>query len=91
MNTENNETQDIIKGCPTENLESLCYITLLQCTVTWREAAKVYIAGGWMRVASIDMIVYTCPSGLRTLTRLCADSPGCSSAVLPVQGVQIPG
>ena len=54
------------------------------------------VAGGWMRVASIDMTdtSSTCPSGLRTLTsprRLCAmntDSPGCSSAVLPVQGVQ---
>ena len=54
------------------------------------------VAGGWMRVASIDMTdtSSTCPSGLRTLTsprRLCAkniDGPGCSSAVLPVQGVQ---
>ena len=54
------------------------------------------VVGGWMRVASIDMTdtSSTCPSGLRTLTsprRLCAmntDSPGCSSAVLPVQGVQ---
>ena len=49
-----------------------------------------------MRVASIDMTdtSSTCPSGLRTLTsprRLCAmntGSRGCSSAVLPVQGVQ---
>ena len=54
------------------------------------------VAGGWMRVASIDMTDNSskCPSGLRTLTsprRLCAkniDGPGCSSAVLPVQGVQ---
>ena len=54
------------------------------------------VAGGWMRVASIDMTdtSRTCPSGLRTLTsprRLCAmntGSPGCSSVVLPVQGVQ---
>ena len=54
------------------------------------------VAGGWMRVASIDMTdtSSTCPSGLRTLTsprRLCAKNihgPGCSSAVLPVQGVQ---
>ena len=54
------------------------------------------VAGPWMRVASIDMTdtSSTCPSGLRTLTsprRLCAKnaySPGCSSAVLPVQGVQ---
>ena len=54
------------------------------------------VAGGWMRVASIDMTdtSSTCPSGLQTLTsprRLCAktiDGPGCSSAVLPVQGVQ---
>ena len=54
------------------------------------------VAGGWMRVASIDMndTSSTCPSGLRTLTsprRLCAmniDGGGCSSAVLPVQGVE---
>ena len=54
------------------------------------------VAGGWMRVASIDMTdtSSTCPSGLRTLTtprRLCGKSafgPACSSAVLPVQGVQ---
>ena len=54
------------------------------------------VAGGWMRVASIVMTdtSSTCPSGLGTLTsprRLCAmniDGPGCSSAVLPVQGVQ---
>ena len=53
------------------------------------------VAGGWMRVASIDMneTNSTCPSGLRTLTsprRLCAmniNGGGCSSAVLPVQGV----
>ena len=49
-----------------------------------------------MRVASINMTdtSSTCPSGLRTLTsprRLCAmniDGGGCSSAVLPVQGVE---
>ena len=54
------------------------------------------VTGPWMRVASIDMTETsgTCPSGLTTLTsprRLCAmntGSPGCSSAVLPVQGVQ---
>ena len=54
------------------------------------------VAGPWMRVASIDMTDTSskCPPGLRTLTsprRLCAintDSAGCSSAVLPVQGVQ---
>ena len=54
------------------------------------------VTGGWMRVASIDMTnaSSTCPSGLRTLNsprRLCAmntESRGCSSAVLPVQGVQ---
>ena len=54
------------------------------------------VAGGWMRVASIDKTdtSSTCPFGLRTLTsprRLCAkniNGPGCSSAVLPVQGVQ---
>ena len=49
-----------------------------------------------MRVASIDMTdtSSTCPFGLRTLTsprRLCAkntDGPACSSAVLPIQGIQ---
>ena len=57
------------------------------------------VAGPWMRVASIDMTdtSSTCPPGLQmqTLTnpprRLCAknnDGPGCSSAILPVQGVQ---
>ena len=54
------------------------------------------VAGGWMRVASIDMTdtSSTCPSGLTTLTsprRLCskrAIGPECSSAVFPVQGVQ---
>ena len=54
------------------------------------------VAGGWMRVASINMTdtSSTCPSGLGTLTsprRLCAkniDGGGCSSVVLPVQGVE---
>ena len=54
------------------------------------------VTGPWMRVASIDMTdtSSTCPSDLKTLTsphRLCAinsDGAGCSSAVLPVQGVQ---
>ena len=54
------------------------------------------VAGGWMRLASIDMTDTSsnCPSGLRTLTsprRLCAkniDSAGCSSVVFPVQGVK---
>ena len=54
------------------------------------------VAGGWMRVASINMTdtSSTCPSGLRTTTsprRLCAKnivSGGCSSAVLPVQGIE---
>ena len=54
------------------------------------------VAGGWMRVASIDMndTSSTCPSGLKTLTsprRRCAmniNGGGCSSAVLPVQGVE---
>ena len=50
-----------------------------------------------MRVASIDMTdpSSTCPSGLRTVFesshRLCAmniDNGGCSSAILPVGGVQ---
>ena len=53
------------------------------------------VAGGWMRVASIDMTKTgsTCPSGLRTLTsprRLCAKniySGGCSSVVFQVHGV----
>ena len=53
--------------------------------------------GGWMRVASINMTdpSSTCLSGLRTVSednrRLCAmdiDGAGCSSAVLPVEGVQ---
>ena len=54
------------------------------------------VGGGWMRVASVDMTdsSNSCPSGLRTLTeprRLCGkniDGAGCSSAVLPVEGVQ---
>ena len=54
------------------------------------------VAGGWMRLASIDMTDTSsnCPSGLRTLTsprRLGAkniDGAGCSSVVFPVQGVQ---
>ena len=54
------------------------------------------VAGGWMRLASIDMTDTSsnCPSGLRTLTsprRLCAkniDGAGCSSVVFPVQGVK---
>ena len=54
------------------------------------------VAGGWMRVASINMTdtSSTCPSGLRTLTtprRLCAkntDHAGCSSTVFPVQGIE---
>ena len=49
-----------------------------------------------MRVASVNMTdsSNSCPSGLRTLTeprRLCAmniNGAGCSSAVLPVEGVQ---
>ena len=53
------------------------------------------VAGGWMRVASINMTdnKSTCPSGLRTLTsprRLCAtntDIPGCSSVILQAHGV----
>ena len=53
-------------------------------------------AGGWMRVASIDMTDPSsrCPSGLRTITRprrLCSrniDWPGCSRAFLPIHGVQ---
>ena len=54
------------------------------------------VGGGWMRVASVNMTdsSNSCPSGLRTLTeprRLCAmniDGAGCSSALLPVEGVQ---
>ena len=54
------------------------------------------VAGGWMKIVSLNMTTAgsTCPDGLRTLSdpqRLCAmntDSPGCSSTVLQVQGVQ---
>ena len=54
------------------------------------------VGGGWMRVASVNMTdsSNSCPSGLRTLIeprRLCAmniDGAGCSSVVLPVEGVQ---
>ena len=54
------------------------------------------VAGGWMKIVSLNMTTgcSTCPRGLRTLSdpqRLCAmntDSPGCSSTVLQVQGVQ---
>ena len=55
------------------------------------------VGGGWMRVASINMTdpSSTCPSGLKTIWvgshRLCAmdiNGGGCSSAVLPVEGVQ---
>ena len=54
------------------------------------------VGGGWMRVASVNMTdsSNSCPSGLKTLTdprKLCAmniNGGGCSSAVLPVEGVQ---
>ena len=54
------------------------------------------VAGGWMRIVSLDMTdgSCTCPPGLRFLQDpqpLCAiniDGPGCSSTVFPVQGVQ---
>ncbi|CAI8020033.1 hypothetical protein GBAR_LOCUS12001, partial [Geodia barretti] len=55
------------------------------------------VAGGWMRVASIDMTdtSSTCPSGLRAtftfVVNVCTrniDGSGCSSAMLPVQGVE---
>ena len=54
------------------------------------------VAGGWMRVASIDMndTSSTCPSGLRTLTsprRLCAmnvSGPACTSTMLPLHGIE---
>ena len=55
------------------------------------------VGGGWMRVASVNMTEAgsQCPSGLRTIVesshRLCAmniDGAGCSSAILPVEGVQ---
>ena len=54
------------------------------------------LAGGWMRVASIDMRDdnSTCPAGLKTRTsprRLCAmniEDPGCSSALFSVQGIE---
>ena len=54
------------------------------------------VAGGWMRVASINMTNTrdNCPSGLGTLTsplRLCAmnnNGAGCSSTVFQVQGIE---
>ena len=50
------------------------------------------VAGGWMRLASIDMTDTSsnCPSGLRTFTgpRRLIDGAGCSSVVFPVEGVQ---
>ena len=57
------------------------------------------VAGGWMRVASIDMTNSSnecgCPPGLRTIVEgshtLCAmniNGGGCSSTVFPVEGVQ---
>ena len=54
------------------------------------------VTGGWMRIVSLNMTTAgsTCPPGLKTLQDpkpLCAmntDSPGCSSTVLEVQGVQ---
>ena len=54
------------------------------------------VHGGWMKVASIDMLnsTHSCPSELRTLTspkRLCAMNiygAGCSSSHLDVHGVQ---
>ena len=54
------------------------------------------VAGGWMRVASIDMTdsISTCPSGLDTIVEgshtLCSRNTdtGCSSTVFPVEGVQ---
>ena len=54
------------------------------------------VAGGWMRVASIDMTGSndTCPPGLNTIVEdshtLCARNTdtGCSSTVFPVCGVQ---
>ena len=55
------------------------------------------VAGGWMRVASVDMTDKRrniCPPGLKTITtprRLCAKNisdPGCSSVVLPLHGVE---
>ena len=57
------------------------------------------VAGGWMRVASINMndTSTTCPSGLKNLTsprRVCGsvgDRPGCSSAVFPLHGIEYTG
>ena len=55
------------------------------------------VAGGWMRVASIDMTdcCSECPPGLKTIVegshRLCAmniNGAGCSSTVFPLEGVQ---
>ena len=54
------------------------------------------VAGGWMKIVSVNMTTSggTCPPGLRALQNpkpRCArhnDSPGCSSAVFPVQGIE---
>ena len=54
------------------------------------------VAGGWMRVASINMTdtSNTCPSGLTTLTsprRLCAkntNGAGCSSVMFQLKGIE---
>ena len=54
------------------------------------------VAGGWMRVASINMndTSSTCPSGLMNLTsprRLCAintNGAGCSFVMFPLKGIQ---
>ena len=54
------------------------------------------VAGGWMKIITVNMTNSgsTCPPGLRILQDpqpLCAmntDSPGCSSTVFPVQGIQ---
>ena len=54
------------------------------------------VAGGWMRVASIDMTKTgsTCPSGLTTITSpetMCGKTTtgsGCSSTVFSVQGIE---
>ena len=69
------------------------HIPLMYCDM---EKSCNGVSGGWMRLASINMTdrSHQCPSGLRTLEeprRLCAmntDSPGCSSTVFSVQGVQ---
>ena len=71
-------------------------MVLANCMYCDMERSCKGVAGGWMRVASLDMTDgnNTCPSGLRTLQspcRVCAmniDGAGCSSTTFSLQGVQ---